>query len=361
MERTRVLQIIVCCRLPIYAENLVQSVIKLTNDDILIIDNNSETYEMEKLLERLERNPRIQIIRRKNNDDTKFKVGSLYDAYNEGLEYGIRKNYDWVHLSQQDFQIIQWPTSEVNKLLKAFDSDVFLNLVTTSLAGEGEQTFDKKIGAFPVPGYGATDHGFYRVQTVQKIDFRFRNSEHSNSKYYLNLGYQSYFFPIMLGGAIPWPAVIRFGRKAGNEFSKRYGSSDKRESQIIKINPKYKNDEKVWANYSGNNFILPSNWIALFPYEYTDLLSFSLARSILKNITVNIFRKNLSYMTPEGKLVKVRMFSKIFLSRGRPNVFQIFFHPLIFHISQKIINGFYKIGIRKNDSINSNAQKYQQN
>lgn len=347
MKRTRILQIIVCCKLPIYTENLVQSVIKQTNNDVLIIDNASGTYEMKKLLGRLERNHRIRIIRRKNNDDTNFKVGSLYDAYNEALEYGIRKNYDWVHLMQHDFQIIQWPTNEVNKLLKAFDSDLFLNFVTMSLAGEREQTFDKKIGAFPVPGYGATDQGFYRVQTVKKINFRFRNSEHLNSKNYLNLGYQSYFFPIMLGGAIPWPAVIRFGRKVGNELCKRYESLDIRESQIIKINPKYKNDEKEWANYSGNKFILPSNWVALFPYEYTDLLDFRLARLILNNIIVNIFRKNLSYMTPEGKIVKVRILSKIFLLKGRPNIFEIFFLPLIFHVSQKILFGFYKIGIKK--------------
>jgi hypothetical protein len=151
----------------------------------------------------------------------------------------------------------------------------------------------------------------------------------------------------MLGGAIPWPAAIRFGRKVGNESCKRYGSLDIRESQIIKINPKYKNGEKKWANYSGNNFILPGNWIALFPYEYTDLLSFRLAKSILNNIIVNIFRKNLSYMTPEGKIMKVRMLSKIFLSKGRPNIFEIFFLPLIFHVRQKIINEFYKNRIRK--------------
>src|ERR1700688_3014024 len=105
---SRVLHAIVGHKLPGYFINSINSVLLMAeNDDIIVVDNASSlpalTLELQSIAER---EPRVRLLLRSTNDLTRnSKVGGLYDAYNEIIDYALGRGYDYLHILQHDMQM----------------------------------------------------------------------------------------------------------------------------------------------------------------------------------------------------------------------------------------------------------------
>jgi hypothetical protein len=107
----RLLHVIVGHKFPIYFENAINSVLRMTtNDDILVVDNASNESSLIRRLQVLANaHPRVRLMLRSTNDLSRnTKVGGLYDAYNEVMIYALEQGYDYVHIMQHDMQMLWW-------------------------------------------------------------------------------------------------------------------------------------------------------------------------------------------------------------------------------------------------------------
>ena len=114
---SRVLHAIVGHKLPVYFLNAVNSVRLMTeNDDILVVDNASGLPGLISELQSIaEREPRVRLLLRDTNDISRnSKVGGLYDAYNEVVDYALDRGYDYLHIIQHDMQMVWWDETVID-------------------------------------------------------------------------------------------------------------------------------------------------------------------------------------------------------------------------------------------------------
>ena len=107
----RVLHAIVGHQFPVYFINAVNSVLLMTgNDDIIVVDNASNLPKLTRELQSIaDKEPRVRLLLRESNDISRnSKVGGLYDAYNEIVSYALQQGYDYLHIMQNDMQMLWW-------------------------------------------------------------------------------------------------------------------------------------------------------------------------------------------------------------------------------------------------------------
>src|ERR1700744_5767561 len=110
----RVLHAIVGHQFPVYFINAVKSVLLMTgNDDIIVVDNASNLPSLTRELQSIaDKESRVHLVLRETNDISRnAKVGGLYDAYNEVVSYALQRGYDYLHIMQNDMQMLWWDDS----------------------------------------------------------------------------------------------------------------------------------------------------------------------------------------------------------------------------------------------------------
>src|SRR3984957_19941611 len=181
---SRVLHAIVGHKLPIYFLNAVNSVrLMAENDDIIVVDNASGLPGLIGELQSIaEREPRVSPLPPDTNDISRnSKVGGLYDAYNEVVDYALDRGYDYLHIIQHDMQMVWWDGTVMARARDIFaEYPECVNIATLApprhrgLADALEYVKPKLMVA---KGYGLTDTGLYDLAKWRARGMRFGESE----------------------------------------------------------------------------------------------------------------------------------------------------------------------------------------
>ena len=219
----RVLHAIVGHKLPEYFTNAISSVLAMTRDDVIIVDNASGLPELIRTFRSLAAaDPRVRLLLRDtNNVSCNRKVGGLYDAYNEVMSYALEQGYDYLHMMQNDMQLLWWDDSVMRTAKEIYaEYPECANIRTSGM--QRYNALDSNI-EYVKPklarllDYGLTDTGLYDLKKWRKLDMRFLQSERDHSTKYLDEGLSVFFHPLPAVAFIPWPAVVRNGTVVGRE------------------------------------------------------------------------------------------------------------------------------------------------
>jgi hypothetical protein len=270
----RVLHAIVGHQFPVYFINAVKSVLLMTgNDDIIVVDNASNlprlTLELQSIADK---ESRVHLLLRETNDISRnSKVGGLYDAYNEVVSYALRQGYDYLHIMQNDMQMLWWDESIMRRAREIYTeypqcvniSMLVLPFFTLTL-GDNLEYIKPKL-AF-LRDYGLTDTGLYDLERWRRLDMRFLDSETGHAKKYLSQGLCVFRHPLPTVAPIPWPAVVRSGRVKGREVqsSQQFLLQPLNPSQISQV-------KEATEPVCLENVGIPWGWTCLTPYWATDL------------------------------------------------------------------------------------------
>ena len=269
----RVLHAVVGHKFPDYFINAVNSVRLMTeNDDILIVDNASNLTALAHELQLIaDEDPRVRLLLRETNDISRnSKVGGLYDAYNEVVSYALRQGYDYLHIVQNDMQMLWWDETVMRQAREIYaEYPECVNIPTIaqpqhSALGDDLEYVKPKLVL--LRRYGLTDTGIYDLAKWRALDMRFEDSERAHAQKYLNQGLRVLFHPLPTVAFIPWPAVVRSGRIIGREIQPRQQFL-LRPLSPSEIGYLKETTEPVWLE----SVAVPWGWTCLTPYWFTDL------------------------------------------------------------------------------------------
>ena len=270
----RVLHAIVGHQFPVYFINAVNSVLLMTgNDDIIVVDNASNLPRLTRELQSIaDKESRIHLLLRETNDISRnTKVGGLYDAYNEVVSYALRQGYDYLHIMQNDMQMLWWDESVMRRAREIYaEYPQCVNISTLvlpfySLNADDNLEYIKPKLAF-LRGYGLTDTGLYDLERWRRLDMRFLDSETAHAKKYHSQGLRVFRHPLPTVAPIPWPAVVRSGRVRGREVQspQQFLLRPLNPSEIIQV-------KEATEPVCLENVGIPWGWTCLTPYWLTDL------------------------------------------------------------------------------------------
>jgi hypothetical protein len=270
---SRVLHAIVGHKLPVYFVNAINSVrLMAAGDDILVVDNASGMPTLISQLQSIaEQEPQVGLLLRDTNDLTRnSKVGGLYDAYNEVVDYALERGYDYLHIIQHDMQMIWWDSTVITRAAEIFaEYPQCVNIPTMALARDlalsGGLLYVKP-KLVQLPYYGLTDTGLYDLTKWRARDMRFGHSEMAHGQRYRDEGLQVLCHPLPTMAFVPWPAVVRSGRVTGREiqFQQRFLLRPLSPGEISHVK---ESTDRVWLEDVG----IPWGWTCLTPYWLTDL------------------------------------------------------------------------------------------
>lgn len=221
----KVLHAVVGHKLPTYFLNAVRSVRALApGDDLVVVDNASGLPSLTDALEReREAHPQIHVIRRDRNDlSHNTKVGGLYDAYRELVDYALYGGYDLLHLLQGDMQMLWWGPRAVDRALEIYESFPECVNIHTSAIPQDRRLDDDAVevvdGALlELVNYGLSDTGLYHLGRWRERGVHFHESEGAHARHYHAQGLRVLCHPWPPVAPVPWPAVVRNGRVRGRE------------------------------------------------------------------------------------------------------------------------------------------------
>lgn len=285
---SKLLHAIVGHKFPHYFENSVKSVLSLTeNDDIVVVDNASNDPEVTKRLQALSNaEPRVRLVLRTTNDIARnSKVGGLYDAYNEIMEYALDQGYSYVHIMQHDMQLLWWDDSVMRRareLFTEFPECVNIQMMAYQRLSSLSDTFEYlKPKLMFLRRYGLTDTGLYDMTKWRVRSMRFGGYEQEHARKYLNEGLKVFCHPLPTVVPIPWPAVVRSGKIVGREVRPSH-EFILRPLSLSEIAQVKESTERVWSE----DVCVPWGWTCLTPYWVSDLRSINylvdLKRAILR-------------------------------------------------------------------------------
>jgi hypothetical protein len=270
---SRVLHAIVGHKLPVYFINAVNSVLLMAeSDDIIVVDNASGLPTLIGELESIaERAPRVSLLLRSTNDITRnSKVGGLYDAYNEVVDYALGRGYDYLHIIQHDMQMVWWDETIITRAEEIYaEYPECVNIATTALASDlalsgGLAYLKPKLVQFDQ--YGLTDTGLYDLAKWRARGMRFGDSEQAHGQQYRAEGLRVLCHPLPTIAFVPWPAVVRSGQVVGREIQLRqqFLLRPLTEGEIGQVK---ESTGPVWLE----QVAIPWGWTCLMPYWTTDL------------------------------------------------------------------------------------------
>lgn len=271
----RVLHAVVGHKFPVYFINAVNSVLLMTgNDDVIVVDNASNLPKLIHELQSIaDKEPRVRLLLRDSNDMSRnTKVGGLYDAYNEVVSYALEHGYDYLHIMQNDMQMLWWDKSVMRRAREIYaEYPECVNICTSALSrystlADAHEYVKPQL--LLLHGYGLTDTGLYDLERWRRLEMRFSDSETAHSKKYLGQGLRVFYHPLPTVAFIPWPAVVRSGRVVGRE---------PRSPQQFLLRPLTASEitrAKASAEpLSMESLAIPWGWTCLTPYWNTDLRS----------------------------------------------------------------------------------------
>jgi hypothetical protein len=270
----RVLHAIVGHKFPVYFLNAVTSVLTMTaNDDVIVVDNASNLPELTRGLQSIgDKEPRVRLLPRDTNDTSRNrKVGGLYDAYNQVVAYALEREYDYLHILQNDMQMLWWDESVMHRardIYAEYPECVNISMLAlpfySLVLGDAVEYVKPKLAL--MRDYGLTDTGLYDLAKWRKLDMRFLDSEKAHSAHYLSQGHRVFCHPLPTAAFIPWPAVVRGGRIKGREpeSSEQFLLRPLTPSEITHV-------KEVTELPSLEEIGIPWGWTCLTPYWVTDL------------------------------------------------------------------------------------------
>ncbi|RDV03149.1 glycosyltransferase [Undibacter mobilis] len=218
----RVLHLIASCDLPHYVEALASSIADLwPGSDILIVDNGSTRPEMDVALNRLiSRYDNIVVTRRRENDVGR-KVGSLYEAYNYGIDYALERGYDAINFLNDDFELLWYSAEYVASLLDFLAADERRSIVCLLFPRLTGRTDGYEAESSPLiyklEGARVIDHGLMLTDFIRRTGFRYVNRENQLPGHLESAQLQAYLARHPMFAAIAWPVTRRAGRLRGRE------------------------------------------------------------------------------------------------------------------------------------------------
>jgi hypothetical protein len=270
---SQLLHVIVGHKFPNYFENSVNSVVRMTTtDDILVVDNASNEPEIIRRLEAIANTePRVRLLFRTTNDiSCNSKVGGLYDAYNEVMAYALNQEYNYVHIVQHDMQMLWWDESVITRardIFTEFPNCVNIQtMIPYQLLRVSNNLDYLKPKLMFLPRYGLTDTGLYDMTKWRDRRMRFSDGEQVHALKYLREGLQVFCHPLPTIAPIPWPAVVRNGNIVGYEIEPRQEFL-LRPLAPDEITHLKESSDPVWSE----DICVPWGWICLTPYWVSDL------------------------------------------------------------------------------------------
>jgi hypothetical protein len=220
-----VLHVVVGHGLPTYFLNAVRSVrAAAPGDDLLVIDNASPSGKLRAELQRLaDEDEKIKVVLRTTNDVLRNrKVGSLYTAYGIAFADGIGRGFDYLHLIQGDFQLLWWDTDLVNRAAEIFYTHPNCVNIETQMLSRDKVLAHEVVpagadGLLKLSNYGLTDTGLYHLHRWRSMSMEFGHAEKGHAARYLADGFEVLCHPWPADAPIPWPAVMRGGKRRGRE------------------------------------------------------------------------------------------------------------------------------------------------
>ncbi len=217
------LSVFVSHNFPHYLQNAVQSCRLLYPEaKILVVDNASSRPAMAGLLDRLESESSVAVIRRESNQSER-KAGSLHAGYNAAIEYALQGDFEFVHFANDDVQFVYRNDQLLETLRKIYE-------VAPGTAGI-HSTFAKRLSPLahrlvPLPGvpasldtaYAVSDNGFVSVKFLKETGFRFLASEGDSSARAAGMGYHACQLHRPVLAFVPWVAARVGSRVVGREF-----------------------------------------------------------------------------------------------------------------------------------------------
>ena len=285
----RLLHVIVGHKFPNYFENAVKSVLRMTqDDDILVIDNASGEPEIIQRLQAIANGEsRIQLKLRTTNDISRnSKVGGLYDAYNEAMVYALDHGYNYVHIMQHDMQMLWWDEVVMRRAREIFaEYPECVNiqmLIHYRLIQLSDNLDYLKPKLMFYTRYGLTDTGLYDMAKWRAQDMRFSDSEQAHAREYLQKGLRAFCHPLPTVAPIPWPAVVRSGKIVGQEIELRqeFLLRPLSSSEIARVKESV---GPVWLE----DVCIPWGWTCLTPYWVSDLRSINYLVCLYRSIRVH--------------------------------------------------------------------------
>jgi hypothetical protein len=269
----RILHAVVGHKFPIYFSNAVRSVARnAPGDDILVMDNGSDSPELTRKLRAIAaEHSQIRLMFRETNDISRnAKVGGLYDAYNAIISYSLEQGYDYLHIIQNDMQLLWWDSLVVQEALQIYQRyPDCVNIYTAALPrhtalSDGLEYIEPKL--INLRHYGLTDTGLYHLGRWRARDMRFRDSESAHARIYQEQGLRVLCHPIPTVAQVPWPAVVRRGRVRGREVPMHHEFllMPLSASDIARARD---SAEPLWLE----DVCVPWGWICLRPFWVTDL------------------------------------------------------------------------------------------
>ena len=218
----RILHVIATYDLPHYVDALVHSLRSLwPESDVLIVDNGSQRREMLALLQRLpQRDPRITVHRRDTNNHTR-KTGSLYDAYNAGIEHALANDYDAINFLNDDFELLWQAPDYIDTLLDFLARQPqasIVSLLFPRAIGRRDGYFtDSGPDVYRLEGARIIDHGLMLTDFIHRTGFRYATRENELPSALEAAGLQAYLARHPMIAAIAWPVTRRDGQLVGRE------------------------------------------------------------------------------------------------------------------------------------------------
>lgn len=285
-DPSRLLHVIVGHKFPNYFENAVNSVLLLTgNDDVLVVDNASNEPEITRRLRVLaESQSRVRLVLRTTNDISRnSKVGGLYEAYNEAMQYALERGYDYVHIMQHDMQLLWWDDSVMERarqIFAEFSECVNIQMMAYHRLFQLSDSMEYlKPKLMFLPRYGLTDTGLYDMVKWRARSMRFCNREQEHARKYAGEGLKVFCHPLPTVAPIPWPAVVRGGKVIGREVEpcQEFLLQPLSPTEIAHVK---ESTDPVWQE----DICIPWGWSCLTPYWVSDLRSLNYLVCLYRSI-----------------------------------------------------------------------------
>lgn len=308
--------------IPSYFSNCLRSISQHSTHDVLAFynwvddDDYREVYEIAKQYE----STSVRISLQRNVLGR--RTGSLYDAYNQGIELALGK-YRYASFIQADMQMMWWSDrilstcdSIINSCQGA-NSEKFCFFTQIPVQGKREDYYAEwrdNDGGFKRIRKGAVDVGIFTVNSIFNQGLRFEGTENEFSEGCVKHGVNLILHPYPFLAPIPFPLTVR-----------------ERQLQRQKRNPRTNNPEMVRSplareviNFEKDSFhplfmedlVWPNGWKTLTPYWPSDTLGPEWFRIR--------FRKSRAEGFPLTKTQSGKRTSAMPLGRFRPGFLRLF-------------------------------------
>lgn len=256
-----------------YFRNAIQSIKHHNAGDIFAVYNWVDAKDLEDfshVSKSLERS--TEFLRLQRNNPT-LRTGSLYDAYNLGLEEA-KRNYRFASFMQADMQLMWWhpkimETTEELVAARSSETEYITFYTQLPIIGKHPQQYKGWLWGRNTSTYVITSHSdVCMVPLYGGINegFSFEGTEHSMAVKLRALGAELHWHPFPFVAAIPYPRTVR-DRPRWYVLNSSYPRIP-----ILSVAPEYEPDFSKQGLHplSMENSVVPNGWVSSYPYWPSD-------------------------------------------------------------------------------------------